>query len=1198
MVDLSAQTLDLDPDIGALRLCPHPSHRPDNNDSAPRSLAAVAHQHEYQNDAAAIHDCPSPCSGGDDTTPGTAALTTPSTLRRSSSVASFVWLFALALFAATSIVLTAQASPIQQIAPRAADAQQHDEHSHLLPLHPARWAAPDIARDGAYGSHLQQQQQHSEPVYAIGDARARHENQDAVESGRQITPSFAHRLDRPSCTDPKDRNCSHGHNLARSAVAPPHSSMHDHTQYHAKRQEDSGTSAANACESSTSPPGISSVQKAAYAIVVPVLILLSGLFAGLTLGYMSLDETQLQVLAAQGTDKQKMYARKIMPVRKDGHLLLTTLLIANMITNETLPIVADPLLGGGFRAVIFSIVVIVIFAELIPQSVCSRYGLVVGAYMALPTRIIILVLWPVAWPVSRILHAALGPHHGIIYRRGELKELVNIHAAAGGRGGDLNGDTVMIVGGALDLQEKVVQDAMTPIERVFMLPFEAKLDYATLEKVVRSGHSRIPIYQDIDISLGGGKALANSGSATPSKKPSLLSTFARKVSASQADAAASDSGSPQSPPPGSPTSSTAALAETASFGYLAPATVTRRKIIGTLLVKSCVLLDPEDAVPVSDMVINAMPTIPQDEPLLNVLNAFQEGRSHMAIVSSRTRHAVLGVSGKAAAGKGTGTGGALDGIKEEDSTEKDASNNSFPRQNSATDVGTVSSESDKLSRIVSGDSDVSSTTSTSPSASSSNRVSPSHHPHAHHQLHPHDGWRRKTKGLFSKRLSKHETSISLELTSHQSTNTGTGSAEQQQFHAGACADVDSDADADGAFDTGTPVGIITLEDVLEELLQSEIYDEYDADGGHHVNFASLSPPPSPKHQVLRRAPFAPCDEKLALDASSATAAHSAGAVAPGEQHNEAANAPQPQSQQRTTVLQRLGINRKKSSAHGPDGEASKKGDKDAHASAAVADFSNPLVPASSAFASDSTALGLLHAPLTDEPECIVSAEAVQKDKGMDAEKAATTTATTTRRGSSRPSSIKTAAGAASTRHAAPGPLGLADLTLALPFSAVASGTKQRSESQLRANSGGGEEQRQLRSPKITVLHCSSTSRPPTPGIATSAAIAQQGHMGGSALEPSMTASAQGTAVIATAAAEATTGAAPSSRPVAVKTQHVPSGPLGAAIVSEDLLRSRGRTVERSGSRVAQVSQSPAPAAAEPTQAQSQAKGPRTHVDQS
>ncbi len=38
-----------------------------------------------------------------------------------------------------------------------------------------------------------------------------------------------------------------------------------------------------------------------FAVLIPVLVLLSGLFAGLTLGYMSLDQTQLNVLSISGT---------------------------------------------------------------------------------------------------------------------------------------------------------------------------------------------------------------------------------------------------------------------------------------------------------------------------------------------------------------------------------------------------------------------------------------------------------------------------------------------------------------------------------------------------------------------------------------------------------------------------------------------------------------------------------------------------------------------------------------------------------------------------------------------------------------------------------------------------------------------------------------------------------------------------------
>ena len=38
-----------------------------------------------------------------------------------------------------------------------------------------------------------------------------------------------------------------------------------------------------------------------FAILIPILVILSGVFAGLTLGYMSLDETQLNVLSISGT---------------------------------------------------------------------------------------------------------------------------------------------------------------------------------------------------------------------------------------------------------------------------------------------------------------------------------------------------------------------------------------------------------------------------------------------------------------------------------------------------------------------------------------------------------------------------------------------------------------------------------------------------------------------------------------------------------------------------------------------------------------------------------------------------------------------------------------------------------------------------------------------------------------------------------
>ena len=40
-------------------------------------------------------------------------------------------------------------------------------------------------------------------------------------------------------------------------------------------------------------------------------------------------------------------------------MLLVTLLLANMITNETLPVIMDPVLGGGIQSVVVSTALIV-----------------------------------------------------------------------------------------------------------------------------------------------------------------------------------------------------------------------------------------------------------------------------------------------------------------------------------------------------------------------------------------------------------------------------------------------------------------------------------------------------------------------------------------------------------------------------------------------------------------------------------------------------------------------------------------------------------------------------------------------------------------------------------------------------------------------------------------------------------------------
>ncbi|KAL1737991.1 hypothetical protein HDZ31DRAFT_70528 [Schizophyllum fasciatum] len=94
-----------------------------------------------------------------------------------------------------------------------------------------------------------------------------------------------------------------------------------------------------------------------------VLVLAGGVFAGLTLGLMGLDELHLRVLAASSDDiKEKRNAQKVLRLMKKGrHWVLVVLLLGNVIINESLPIFLDSAIGGGLAAVAISTVAIVIF---------------------------------------------------------------------------------------------------------------------------------------------------------------------------------------------------------------------------------------------------------------------------------------------------------------------------------------------------------------------------------------------------------------------------------------------------------------------------------------------------------------------------------------------------------------------------------------------------------------------------------------------------------------------------------------------------------------------------------------------------------------------------------------------------------------------------------------------------------------------
>ncbi|KAB5566662.1 hypothetical protein GE09DRAFT_959481 [Coniochaeta sp. 2T2.1] len=301
-----------------------------------------------------------------------------------------------------------------------------------------------------------------------------------------------------------------------------------------------------------------------------VLVLLGGAFAGLTIALMGQDGIYLQVLSRDTNEPQQKNAKRVYDLLAKGkHWVLVTLLLSNVIVNETLPVVLDRCLGGGVAAVIGATFLIVIFGEVIPQSLCVRYGLQIGGYMSKPVMALMWLMAPFAWPTAKLLDWLLGEDHGTVYKKSGLKTLVTLHKNMGDVSERLNQDEVTIISAVLDLKAKPVESVMTPMSDVFIMSEDTVLDEETMDLILSAGYSRIPIHE-----------------------------------------------------PGNPTN-----------------------FVGMLLVKILITYDPEDAKLVREFPLATLPETRPETSCLDIVNFFQEGKSHMVLVSEfpGEDHGALGV---------------------------------------------------------------------------------------------------------------------------------------------------------------------------------------------------------------------------------------------------------------------------------------------------------------------------------------------------------------------------------------------------------------------------------------------------------------------------------------------------------------------------------------------------------------------------
>uniref|UniRef100_A0A8D2CSI9 Metal transporter n=1 Tax=Sciurus vulgaris TaxID=55149 RepID=A0A8D2CSI9_SCIVU len=229
-----------------------------------------------------------------------------------------------------------------------------------------------------------------------------------------------------------------------------------------------------------------------HILLVLVLLVLSGIFSGLNLGLMALDPMELRIVQNCGSEKEKRYARKIEPIRRKGNYLLCSLLLGNVLVNTSLTILLDNLIGSGIMAVASSTIGIVIFGEILPQALCSRHGLAVGANTIVLTKFFMLLTFPLSFPISKLLDFFLGQEIRTVYNREKLMEMLKVTEPYN----DLVKEELNMIQGALELRTKTVEDIMTQLQDCFMIRSDAILDFNTMSEIMESGYTRIPVFED------------------------------------------------------------------------------------------------------------------------------------------------------------------------------------------------------------------------------------------------------------------------------------------------------------------------------------------------------------------------------------------------------------------------------------------------------------------------------------------------------------------------------------------------------------------------------------------------------------------------------------------------------------------------------------------------------------------------------
>jgi len=229
-----------------------------------------------------------------------------------------------------------------------------------------------------------------------------------------------------------------------------------------------------------------------FAILL-VLLVLSAVFSGSETALIALSMGRVEALVKEG----RLGAAALYKLKKDPSQMLTTILIGNNVVNIAASALATVIatrelgsIGPGVAVGLLTLFILV-FGEITPKSMATRYPERISLLIALPLFICMRMIFPLVWLFSQLtswVYRLTGAKREPTVTEPELISMLGY----GVREGEIEHKEKEIIERVFAFNDLKVRDVMTPLKDVYFLDGGQTVD-VVLPTVVKKPYSRIPL---------------------------------------------------------------------------------------------------------------------------------------------------------------------------------------------------------------------------------------------------------------------------------------------------------------------------------------------------------------------------------------------------------------------------------------------------------------------------------------------------------------------------------------------------------------------------------------------------------------------------------------------------------------------------------------------------------------------------------